>query len=246
MTYLHAHRHLKASTIRTHLSSIAYHHQMSGMNSPTDSFIAAKLLASYEKQDTPPRVRKAITNPILKKLIKSVKAHPYDPHTKALYVCLFSLMYHALLRCSEISFSTLNSHNLTLSQIKLRKSSLRVTCSYKHSKAAPAPLKVSSTKDSACPVNACRKFLRLRGNKPGPLFCRGKNTPLKRNQIVCLLSRHLALLGLNPKKYNTHSFRYGKATDMAKNGSSHAQIALAGRWRSNAFLKYIKPAKVTI
>ena len=152
-------------------------------------------------------------------------------------------MYHALLRCSEVSLNTFNSHNLTLSRIELRKSSLRVAfCSYKHSKAAPAPIKVPSTKDSACTVNACRKFLHLQGNKPGPMFCQGKNTPLKRNQIVYILSRHLALLGLNAKKYSMPSFCYGKATDMGKNGSSYAQIALAGRWRSNAFLKCIKPA----
>ena len=142
MMYLHSHRHLRASTIRTNLSSIACHHQMSVMNSLRDSFIVATLLASYEKQDTHPRVCKTITNHILKKLLKSAKAHSYDSYTIALYVCLFS-MYHALLQCSEVTLNTLNWHNLTLSKIKLCKSSIRVAfCSYKHSKAAPAPIKV--------------------------------------------------------------------------------------------------------
>ena len=41
--------------------------------------------------------------------------------------------------------------------------------------------------------------------------------------------------------FNTHSFRMGKATDMHNRGYSDAQIAKAGRWASNAFMRYIKP-----
>ena len=50
----------------------------------------------------------------------------------------------------------------------------------------------------------------------------------------------------NPAHFNTHSFRIGKASDMAKAGASKTQIALAGRWRSNAYLKYIKPKYIDV
>ena len=36
----------------------------------------------------------------------------------------------------------------------------------------------------------------------------------------------------------------GKAKDMAAQGFSAGQIKAAGRWTSNAFMKYIKPTKI--
>jgi len=51
----------------------------------------------------------------------------------------------------------------------------------------------------------------------------------------------LHMAGYSPKSFNTHSFRIGRATDMALEGCSDQQIKLAGRWKSYAFKDYIKP-----
>ena len=40
--------------------------------------------------------------------------------------------------------------------------------------------------------------------------------------------------------YNTHSFRVGKASDMAVAGVPEAVIRKAGRWSSDAFKRYIR------
>ena len=61
VTYLHNNLQLKASSIRPHLSAIAYYHQLAGLNSPTDSFLVSQLLAGYKKHDPATRVRKPIT-----------------------------------------------------------------------------------------------------------------------------------------------------------------------------------------
>ena len=51
----------------------------------------------------------------------------------------------------------------------------------------------------------------------------------------------LSFLGFNSADFSSHSFRIGKATDMAKRGFTDIQICMAGRWSSAAFKKYIKP-----
>ena len=44
-------------------------------------------------------------------------------------------------------------------------------------------------------------------------------------------------------KITSHSFRSGLASWMAKCGYSDEQIQLTGRWKSSAFLKYIKRSR---
>jgi hypothetical protein len=46
--------------------------------------------------------------------------------------------------------------------------------------------------------------------------------------------------GLDTMKYEGHSFRIGAATFSAECGFSDTQIRAMGRWRSDAFLKYIR------
>ena len=42
--------------------------------------------------------------------------------------------------------------------------------------------------------------------------------------------------------YNTHSLRIGAASDAAKNGLPEHLIKLRGRWKSDAYLRYLRPS----
>ncbi|CAB1109245.1 unnamed protein product [Ectocarpus sp. CCAP 1310/34] len=57
-------------------------------------------------------------------------------------------------------------------------------------------------------------------------------------------SRHLRLLvsaaGRDPQKYALHSGRIGGATHLASMGASVIQIQRAGRWKSSAFMVYVR------
>ena len=48
------------------------------------------------------------------------------------------------------------------------------------------------------------------------------------------------LCGLDPSRYKGHSFRIGAASYAEDRGLSDAQIRMLGRWKSNAFLRYIR------
>ena len=58
------------------------------------------------------------------------------------------------------------------------------------------------------------------------------------------MARHLkdlvAAVGENPEDFNTHSLRVGRATDLALAGTSDAIIRQTGRWKSNAYLAYVR------
>jgi hypothetical protein len=46
--------------------------------------------------------------------------------------------------------------------------------------------------------------------------------------------------GIDPLKYNTHSFRIGAATTAAAKGIEDSVIKTLGRWESLAHLQYVK------
>lgn len=54
------------------------------------------------------------------------------------------------------------------------------------------------------------------------------------------LSDALHYCNLDVERYKSHSFRIGAASWAAAKGMSDAQIRAFGRWKSNAFLRYIR------
>lgn len=241
---------LKGSTIQTHLSAIAYHHKLNGCHDPTKAFLIQKLLAAYQRHDKPQPVRQPITQDVLQKLLDSLTNCSLPLYHQHLFRALFSLMYHAALRCSEVTHSPTNSHNLQASQISVvhkgSSSSLAINfITYKHSAPSPPPIIIHSTGSSVCPVRLYLKYLQFRQHRCHlPAFCLPDGSPLMRTVLVTTLHTVLGTMGLAPHLYNTHSFRIGRATDMSHQGCSYSQIATLGRWKSNAFVKYIKPTAI--
>ena len=240
---------LKTATIRSHLSAVAFFHQLHGYANPTSSFLIKKLLASRKKREACPPTRKAITINILRRLISTLKLPKYSSYERKLYTAVFNIMYHAALRASEVCITPSSAHTLKASQLKTvpcrKGEALKIHfASYKHSPRAPKPLILYPTQSSTCAVGAYNLYIRPQTKRDGPAFLVDRRRPLTRQLLASTLHDLLRHMHLNPSNYNTHSFRIGKATDMANQGYSYSQIALLGRWHSNAFLKYIKPTVV--
>lgn len=83
-------------------------------------------------------------------------------------------------------------------------------------------------------------YLKVRSNKPGPLFCLANEAPLSRVYFDKTLHKCLSCCQLDSSRYKGHSFRIGAATAAAERGLSDSQIRSMGRWNSNAFKKYIR------
>ena len=73
------------------------------------------------------------------------------------------------------------------------------------------------------------------------LFCHFDGTPLTRTQFVFILKKCLLIIEIDPKRYSSHTFRIGAATNLAVDGASAGVIRNVGRWKSNAYKSYIRP-----
>ncbi len=83
-------------------------------------------------------------------------------------------------------------------------------------------------------------YLPARGGGPGPLFRLSDGRPLTRIRFITRVRQALLTLGLSSGDYMGHSFRIGAATTAAERGLPSSMIQKLGRWRSTAFLGYIR------
>ena len=73
-----------------------------------------------------------------------------------------------------------------------------------------------------------------------PFYIFRDRSHVKPEQVRNVLRKMLSELNLNPKLYDTHSFRIGRATDLKKFNVQFEQIKSLGRWRSNAIYSYLR------
>jgi hypothetical protein len=119
--------------------------------------------------------------------------------------------------------------------------SLKITfLNYKHNyNQRPFSIHINKQSDF-CPVAILLQYLIIRGPSPGFLFVLSNGNPVPRAHFATQLALALKFCNLNPNFYKGHSFRIGAATHAADRGMSDTQIRALGRWKSNAFLKYIR------
>ena len=105
---------------------------------------------------------------------------------------------------------------------------------------------IGQTGGELCPVEALMAYLRVRGSQPGPLFMWENRQPLTRDQFVKEVRKVLKKASLPAEQFAGHSFRIGAATTAATVGVEDSLIQTLGRWKSTAYLVYVKldPSKL--
>ena len=192
-------------------------------------------------------LRLPITYPILLSLVQSLESllHGYS---KTLYQALFMFAFFTYARIGELTVTSKHLPSVLLiedvafitSNTSIRE--VKVTFRrFKHNLTGlPHYISFKAVKGLLCPVSKLMEYLQLRGNKPGPLFCNSNLSPILRRQFDCQLHSALSFCGLSSKCYKGHSFRIGKATFDAENNVPDSVIRARGRWKSEAFKKYIR------
>ena len=160
---------------------------------------------------------------------------------------LFVMMYEAALRVSEVAQTPKAKHTIHLKHLSLKKNHFLLRFpSFKHKSKPDTTLKLMANSSPTCPMRLLKRYLQMRGSKEGPLFLWKNGMPLTRKYIFKMISAALKFAGRNSSHYNTHSFRIGKASDMANEGASPIKIALVGRWHSSAYKNYTKPKFIAV
>jgi integrase len=93
-----------------------------------------------------------------------------------------------------------------------------------------------------CPVRALRRYMKLTKHRQtkDALFRDSQGRLLTRGSFVKVLRRLLGIVGFDPKMYSSHSCRRGGCQSLAEAGLPEHAIKAHGRWKSDAYLVYLK------
>lgn len=94
---------------------------------------------------------------------------------------------------------------------------------------------IGATGDGTCPVEALKQYLAYRPGVGGPLYLPTSGRALVPSDVNSLL--RTALPGLH---ISSRSLRIGAATAAGKKGLAPYVIQAAGRWHSDAYLRYVR------
>lgn len=245
-------RHYAPSTVTTFISALGYSHKLAGFPDPGKVFYIVQTLKGYQKIGHRLDCRLPITLNILHRILDSPSQIAGSQYQITLFRAMCSFPFFAFLRVGEISVSRASAFPLQINQItKLLNPArevvgLKITFQdYKHNyNQGPFSLVVNRP-DDHCPVRLFLDYISLRGNAVGAIFLTIQGTPVPRVFFADLLCQAIKHCGLNPARYKGHSFCIGAVSYAADQGFSDAQIRIKGRWKSNAFLKYIRVSTVT-
>ena len=230
--------------MRGYLAVIAWYHKMNNFQDPTLALPIQRMLVGA-KHVQPARTQLSpITRDILHKMVDNAKI-VFSEYEATLTIALLLFMYHCCLRASEAMISNNAEHTVYIENMNLIKSetgtklSVKLT-SYKHSDAGSEFILCSHADVTYCPVTAMLNFLKLRGTENGLFFIHQNKKPVRREYLAKQIKFLISSMKLDPNNYNTHSLRAGRATDLAVAGTPEAIIKQTGRWKSPAFLKYVR------
>ena len=244
---------LQHATILNYTSAIAHYHRLLGVTDPTSAYVVTKFLQGVKNLRPQHQRLQPISINILRDLVLATSNSIAHDYNRVLFRAMMIIMYWACLRIGEVAISAHDDHVLSLSQVKATYLNNQPTAlilsfkSFKHSKGAMPRIKLKAQQDTlVCPVAALLSYLQLRPQVTSPaLFVRLPGVPVSRSFFLDNLQQALQLTAHKRLALNTHSFRIGRATDLALQGTSDIYIQRLGRWSSNAYKKYVRPYTIS-
>ena len=178
-------------------------------------------------------------------------------YLSTMYKAIFLDAYYGLLRIGEL---TKSQHVIKLRNVHVAQNDERILFILYSSKThsirnRPQKIRLDTRKNRKrierqsqfCPVQATKDYLVIRANNCQKLpketdqfFVFSNGMVVQAHHVRNTLRKVLKRLDLNPKLYDTHSFRIGRATDLLKYGYKVNEIKRKGRWRSNVVFNYLR------
>ena len=228
---------LAASTILSKMSAISYIHKLRFQRDIMSHFLIEKCLAGVKRLAPSSDQRLPITLPILEKMGAHCLHVTKNPYNRKLLHAMLMLGFHGFLRPGEM---TMSKNNILFENVELCPLNVSITfSSYKHHYGSPITIIVPAQGGPTCPIPSLQAYLTARGSSPGPLFVYADGHPVPYIQfkqwfsdllIICCIKGH----------FNPHSLRIGAATLSIAKGYASSLVQQMGRWRSSAYLRYVR------
>ena len=84
------------------------------------------------------------------------------------------------------------------------------------------------------------QYYSVRPRKGNTIFVDNSGVSVDRAYVAKAIKQLVSKAGEDPVGYNTHSLRVGRASDLAVAGESSETIQRTGRWKSEAYLDYVR------
>lgn len=251
IAYLHS-LGLAHSTIKSSVSSLQYINRLHHGEDWSHNFWIQKMLIGITKRSPSNDIRIPVTEQTLKRLLAALPTSVSSVYVAQLFKAMFLLAFRAFLRVGEITVSATtacNANLLMLNDVAIEPISQSVNVTFRHFKhkvgTEPFILALSHLPPPLDISYILSNYLGARGYKPGPLFMyNGK--PVTRGFFASVLHDTAVKAGLDHVNLKSHSFRIGAATSCLRNGYSSDQIQRMGRWKSDAFKKYIRVSSFVV
>ena len=240
IAFLHFERRLSATTVRTYISALAYHHKLAIQPDPTTDFRVTQalrgLLKAYPRH---PDTRSPITTDDLELLILALARATYSSYEARLFEAAFRLCFAACLRAGELQECIFDGDVSILSD-----RAVSVTLhSAKANKGRSERITLGDLPPDSPLVAALQAYMALRPRAANPRTCffrHANGAPLKKSHFDGVLRRALVTARIT-KKITAHSFRIGGATRAARSGMSEADLLKLGRWKSKGVMsRYVR------
>lgn len=230
------------STVATMMSGIGYVHKLLGCSDPTNSHLVQKTIALLRNAAPSSDTRMPITLPVLTRLVKAADTVITSDFCRRLIKAMMVVAFYGFFRIGELTICPGQSHTIQLENVFISHDKIAIKLmSYKHSKGLPHIISLEKQTDGVpCPHHCLTEYLQVRGRSPGPLFDMGDSQGVPKSLFTQMFKFCVAACNWDTASFHSHSFRIGAATYAAQKGFSDAQIRLMGRWKSNAFRKYIR------
>ena len=246
---------LKHRTVKAYLSAVRHLHIAEGESDPFQpslqrlEYIFRGIKRCEAEKGAEKRERLPTSPHILRQIQASWEATATNPDVIMLWAAC-CLAFFGFLRAGEMTVPSDTAYDpsmhLNFSDVAVDDPSspavIKVTI--KQSKTDPfrkgVDLFVGKTNTDLCPVKALLKYLVVRGTQEGPLFSFQDGRLLTRQRFVEEVCKALQQAGIDQSRYCGHSFRIGAATTAAARGMEDSVIKTLGRWRSLAYLDYVR------
>ena len=245
----------KYSSINSQLSVISYYFRLAHHPDLRKDALIEKTVVGLKNLDAlnGTRQRRPIGKELLHRLILALNSVCSSVFERLIYKLAFSLTFHACLRAGEICKTTTLEHTLRIEQLARETDEplgVRYTIrfeSFKHSNFRTPSITIQKSQDTViCPVISLDDFFRYLPARTGPILQFFDGSVMNRYRLAKKLKEALDFCGEDSSLYNIHSLRIGRATQLANDNISDAAIRSAGRWSSNAYIKYIRPSEFVV
>ena len=164
----------------------------------------------------------------------------FEPYRARLIQAIMVTAFFGFLRVSEYA-KTKAGHTLLVEDCRVGRRQATLYIRTGKCDKNPVRIKLPAQKDKrVCPVSNLRRYLTVRPNSTArELFVLSDGSPIGDNNVRGWLAK--ICNSLNKEPFSPHALRIGGASWAAAQGWPDSIIRAHGRWKSDAFLRYIKP-----